>query len=103
LRWQQDDGVRMMRRLSDEFTVPLCALHHDEVHRSGPERPWWESQGIDPEAIAAELWAKSRMPSALGMSLATAIVPKPAQSSTGQKTNGGHDIGGNGGSPKQEQ
>src|SRR6185503_6422544 len=29
-------------KVSDEFTVPLCGLHHDELHRSGSERKWWE-------------------------------------------------------------
>ena len=47
-------------KVSDEFTVPLCAVHHDELHQAGPERPWWDSQGIAPEPIAAELWKSGR-------------------------------------------
>src|SRR6202048_4245103 len=28
------------RRVSDEFTVPICRLHHRELHRSGDEAAW---------------------------------------------------------------
>jgi hypothetical protein len=48
----------MGRKVSDRFTVPVCRLHHRELHRRGNERAWWESQGIDPLVIAANLWAK---------------------------------------------
>ena len=30
------------RKVSDEFTVPLCRGHHREVHRSGNEAAWWD-------------------------------------------------------------
>jgi hypothetical protein len=50
----------MGRKVSDRFTVPLCRLHHRELHRRGNERAWWESQGIDALAIAARLWAQTR-------------------------------------------
>ena len=29
------------RKVSDEFTVPLCRGHHREVHRCGDEVAWW--------------------------------------------------------------
>jgi hypothetical protein len=47
------------RRVSDRFTVPICRLHHRELHRRGDERAWWQKQGIDPLAVAASLWAKT--------------------------------------------
>lgn len=47
----------MGRKVSDRFTVPLCRLHHRELHRRGNEREWWQNHGIDPLAIAATLWA----------------------------------------------
>jgi len=56
-------------KVSDEFTVPLCVIHHDELHRTGPERAWWTRQGLDPRAIAAKLWMKSR----------TLSLPQPIQ------------------------
>jgi hypothetical protein len=49
----------MGRRVSDRFTVPICRLHHRELHRRGNERVWWQKQAIDPLAVAASLWAKT--------------------------------------------
>jgi ERF superfamily len=44
------------RKVSDEFTVPLCRGHHREVHRCGDEAVWWNNIGIDPTAAARILW-----------------------------------------------
>jgi hypothetical protein len=49
----------MGRKVSDKFTVPICRLHHRELHRRGNERTWWENQGIDPLPIAAGLWERT--------------------------------------------
>jgi hypothetical protein len=48
------------RKVSDEFTVPLCRGHHREVHRCGNEAAWWEKAGINPSAAARALWLKTR-------------------------------------------
>jgi hypothetical protein len=50
----------MGRKVSDKFTVPVCRLHHRELHRRGNERIWWGNQGIDPLPTAAVLWARTR-------------------------------------------
>ena len=47
------------RKVSDEFTVPLCRGHHREVHRSGDEAIWWGKVGIDATAAARVLWLKT--------------------------------------------
>jgi len=47
------------RKVSDEFTVPLCRGHHREVHRCGDEAAWWDKTGIDAAAAAHALWLKS--------------------------------------------
>ena len=47
------------RKVSDEFTVPLCRGHHREVHRCGDEAAWWEKAGINPSAAARALWLKT--------------------------------------------
>jgi hypothetical protein len=47
------------RKVSDEFTVPLCRGHHREVHRCGDESAWWDRTGIDPNAAARMLWLKT--------------------------------------------
>jgi hypothetical protein len=44
------------RKVSDEFTVPLCRGHHREVHRRGDEAGWWKTTGIDPIFTARALW-----------------------------------------------
>jgi ERF superfamily len=48
------------RKVSDEFTVPLCRAHHREVHRSGNEESWWWTTRIDPLAAARSLWLETR-------------------------------------------
>jgi hypothetical protein len=47
------------RKVSDEFTVPLCRAHHREVHRCGDEGLWWRNIGIDPLAAARTLWLET--------------------------------------------
>ena len=47
------------RKVSDEFTVPLCRGHHREVHRSGDEASWWRKAGIDPTGAARTLWTET--------------------------------------------
>jgi DNA recombination protein Rad52 len=48
------------RKVSDEFAVPLCNLHHRELHERGDERAWWIAKNINPLPFARELWAESR-------------------------------------------
>jgi hypothetical protein len=48
------------RKASDEFAVPLCRIHHREVHRSNDEAGWWSRFGVDPFRVAAALWAQTR-------------------------------------------
>lgn len=45
------------RKVSDEFTVPLCSTHHRELHQHGDERVWWAAHRIDALRIASELWS----------------------------------------------
>src|SRR6266581_7202692 len=47
------------RKVSDEFTVPLCRAHHREVHRCGNEGAWWGKTGMDPLAAAGSLWLET--------------------------------------------
>jgi ERF superfamily len=54
----------MSRKVSDEFTVPVCRMHHRELHTHGDERLWWKRLNIDPLPIALRLWKKSRAESA---------------------------------------
>ena len=47
------------RKVSDEFTVPLCRGHHREVHRCGDEGAWWKNAGIDAIGAARMLWTET--------------------------------------------
>ena len=46
-------------KVSDEYTVPVCRLHHRELHRYGDEVSWWSGVNVDPLSIALELWRRS--------------------------------------------
>jgi hypothetical protein len=49
------------RRVSDEYTVPLCRSHHRALHRYGDEPSWWASHKIDPLIVARDLWERTRV------------------------------------------
>jgi ERF superfamily len=49
------------RRVSDEYAVPLCRSHHRALHRHGDEATWWETNKVDPVAVAQELWQRTRL------------------------------------------
>jgi hypothetical protein len=41
--------------------VPLCRVHHREIHRGADERAWWKQYAIDPIKVARKLWDETRM------------------------------------------
>ena len=57
LRFAQSRALA--RKVSDEFTVPLCRGHHREVHRCGDETAWWRKAGINPTTVARTLWVET--------------------------------------------
>jgi hypothetical protein len=57
IRYAQRRGVAL--KVSDEFTVPLCAIHHSENHATGDEKGWWQERKIDPLVVALSLWRES--------------------------------------------
>lgn len=58
LRFSQPSALG--RKVSDAYTVPLCALHHRDLHTTGNELAWWERKKIDPLPVANDLWNMSR-------------------------------------------
>ena len=66
------------RRVSDEFIVPVCRVHHRELHRSGDEAAWWRRLNIDPLPIALRLWQQTRSDEEL-TSIAQRITQAAAQ------------------------
>jgi hypothetical protein len=57
LRFSQPRALS--RKVSDEFTVPLCRGHHRELHRRGDEKRWWEEVGVNPTVAARTLWLRT--------------------------------------------
>jgi hypothetical protein len=39
----------------DDFTIPLCRKHHDELHAFGDEKLFLDLHGIDALSILAEI------------------------------------------------
>jgi hypothetical protein len=58
IRYAQPKGLAL--KVSDEFTVPLCAIHHSENHATGDERRWWKERNCDPLQVANQLWLESQ-------------------------------------------
>jgi hypothetical protein len=69
LRFAQSRALS--RKVSDEFTVPLCRGHHREIHRCGDEAAWWRIAGVDPTIAARALWLQTH-PLATGPDLLVA-------------------------------
>ena len=58
IRYAQSRGLGL--KVSDEFTVPLCAIHHHDIHTTTKELEWWQERRIDPLIIARALWRESQ-------------------------------------------
>ena len=46
-------------KVSDEFAVPLCRVHHRDLHHAVSEKTWWENVAIAPLEVARKLWQQS--------------------------------------------
>jgi len=58
VRYAQRRGLGI--KVSDEFTVPLCATHHGQLNNTTKEREWWQERNVDPLIIACTLWRESQ-------------------------------------------
>jgi hypothetical protein len=63
------------RKVSDEYTVPVCRVHHRELHRYGDEASWWAGANVDPLSIALEFWRRSH-PASLAESFQSQQIPE---------------------------
>ena len=81
LRFAQNRALS--RKVSDEFTVPLCRGHHREVHHSGDEGGWWTKAGIDPAVAARALWLETHpLPAIAGLDAASGVANRSDQRKT---------------------
>jgi hypothetical protein len=57
--------------------VPLCRVHHRELHRQGDEAAWWGRANIDPMPIALRFWQQTRgvLPAEGRTALASSLLP----------------------------
>ena len=60
-------------KVSDEWVVPLCNLHHRALHDCGAEETWWKAHDIDAIREAEGLW-RARQKSAKTESEVNAVV-----------------------------
>lgn len=58
LRFTQPRALGL--KVSDEFTVPLCRGHHQQLHQAGNEVASWKNLNIDALPIAKGLWEQTR-------------------------------------------
>jgi hypothetical protein len=84
IRYAQSRGLSL--KVSDEFTVPLCAIHHHQIHTTGREHAWWQERNVDPLKVAADLWQQSR-----GASQAEATADRDSEGEINGRTGGAHN------------
>jgi DNA recombination protein Rad52 len=77
IRYAQPRGLGI--KVSDEFTVPVCAIHHRDIHTTTKERDWWQERKIDPLLIAHALWRESQSRSGVTAEAANSkqVIDKP--------------------------
>jgi hypothetical protein len=75
------------RKVSDEYTIPVCRVHHRDLHVYGDEASWWAGVGIDPLPIALGLWRRSRLTYSLAATWSGPLsdaIPPPAANISGR-------------------
>ena len=48
------------KKVGDEWTVPLCHMHHRALHDAGDEPAWWVERQTDPLLAAMRLWKEGK-------------------------------------------
>jgi hypothetical protein len=79
IRYAQSRGLGL--KVSYEFTVPLCSIHHTEIHTARNERAWWQERKLDPLPMAQQLWRRTHRASRV---IAPATSPESPTSSEPQ-------------------
>lgn len=50
-------GKSMSQTAGDQWAIPVCRRHHNQLHAFGDEARFWRIQLVDPIALARRLWA----------------------------------------------
>ena len=87
------------RKVSDEFTVPLCRGHHRELHRQGDEAKWWKKVAIDPIAAARALWLETHQLPGAGKEAETDLSRLNSEHAEVGQNGAGRDAEGTGDAP----
>jgi DNA recombination protein Rad52 len=74
----------MGKKASDEWTVPLCFLHHRVLHDVGDELQWWNEHRIDPKAEAERQWGESHASQQPDPPVLNLAADKPGQAPDGE-------------------
>ena len=82
----------MSSKTSDEYVVPLCSLHHRDLHGHGDEREWWKAKNVDPIPVALALWQQSRAKNTKSPQAETEAAQVPATQHPDPADNTVHDI-----------
>ncbi len=73
----------MGKKVSDEWVVPLCVLHHRALHDVGSEETWWQEHHIDALTEAEKLWRLSHPAQVSALPEATVQPALPASAING--------------------
>jgi len=74
LRFAQPRALGL--KVSDEFTIPVCRVHHRKLHEIGDEQVWWRQLNIDPLPIALNLWQRGGAKRTYSTAQSAAATPK---------------------------
>jgi hypothetical protein len=84
LRYMQPRALGL--KASDEFTVPLCRIHHRAAHHTGDEKSWWQKTRINPIKTARQLWARSLVKEGRRRPLRRSARPRRVRNTTDRRT-----------------
>ena len=85
IRYAQSKGLSL--KVSDEFTVPLCAIHHHQIHTTGKERSGGKSAISIPLSLPVAFGNKAANAMRQRLEPATLRLDSTAQKQASQTTN----------------
>ena len=56
----QSQKQAMSLKVGDQFTVPLCVYHHDQLHRLSEKKFWEKYSEVDADGQAKRFWDENK-------------------------------------------